>query len=120
MCYNVTEVLYMSELSKIIGTVEIICPRCGYNISNKHIMGDHTEFGECKKCGKMTYHKLLKSILPQNTTQNINRISCPYCNSTNVKKISTTSKVAYGATFGIFAASKIANQWHCNNCKSDF
>lgn len=44
---------------------------------------------------------------------------CPYCNSTNTKKISTLSRMGSFATFG-FAGKKIGKQWHCNNCKSDF
>lgn len=45
---------------------------------------------------------------------------CPYCNSTNIKKITTRSKVAHTALFGIFSMSRNSKQWHCNNCKSDF
>lgn len=44
---------------------------------------------------------------------------CPYCNSTNTKKISTLSRMGSFATFG-FAGKKVGKQWHCNNCKSDF
>ena len=45
---------------------------------------------------------------------------CPYCNSTNTKKITTGSKVAHTALFGIFSMGRNSKQWHCNNCKSDF
>ena len=45
---------------------------------------------------------------------------CPYCNSTNIKKITTGSKVAHTALFGIFSISRNSKQWYCNNCKSDF
>lgn len=45
---------------------------------------------------------------------------CPYCNSTNIKKITTGSKVAHTALFGIFSMSRNSKQWHCNSCKSDF
>lgn len=45
---------------------------------------------------------------------------CPYCNSTNIKKITTGSKVAHTALFGIFSMSRNSKQWHCNDCKSDF
>lgn len=46
-------------------------------------------------------------------------VTCPYCKSTNTKKISTTSKVVNIALFGVFG-NKRNCQWHCNNCKSDF
>ena len=46
-------------------------------------------------------------------------IECPYCNSKDTKKISTTSKVVNTAVWGIFG-TKRHKQWHCKNCKSDF
>lgn len=49
----------------------------------------------------------------------LNKVHCPYCNSTNCKKISGVSKVTSVAMFGIFS-QKVKKQWHCNNCKSDF
>ena len=40
---------------------------------------------------------------------------CPSCGSVNIKRISTTSKVAGAAMFGLF--SKTArSQFKCNNC----
>lgn len=49
-----------------------------------------------------------------------NQVHCPYCNSTNIKKITTGSKVTHTALFGIFSMSRNSKQWHCNDCKSDF
>lgn len=49
----------------------------------------------------------------------LNKVHCPYCNSTNCKKISGVSKATSVAMFGIFS-QKVKKQWHCNNCKSDF
>ena len=92
--------------------IDYKCKECGNDKSYKKIL-KNLEYGECTKCGKMTYNKMLspsKSIL----------VRCPYCHSTNTKKISTTSKVGSVALFGIFAAGKVAKEWHCNNCKSDF
>lgn len=48
-----------------------------------------------------------------------NQVKCVYCKSTNVKKISTSSKVVNTALFGFFGTKK-HKQWHCNNCNSDF
>lgn len=48
------------------------------------------------------------------------RVTCPYCKSTNTSKISTASKVAHTAMFGIFSMSRNSKQWHCNSCSSDF
>ena len=47
-------------------------------------------------------------------------IACPYCRSTNCKKISEFSKALSVGLFGIFALGKASKQWHCNNCNSDF
>lgn len=44
---------------------------------------------------------------------------CPYCHSTNLKKISTSGRIVSVGIFGL-GSSKIGKQWHCNNCKSDF
>lgn len=47
-------------------------------------------------------------------------ITCPYCKSTNTKKISGLSKAVNVGLFGIFALGKTTKQFHCNNCKADF
>lgn len=46
-------------------------------------------------------------------------VECPYCHSTNTKKITATSKAVNTAVWGIFG-TKRHKQWHCNNCGSDF
>lgn len=48
------------------------------------------------------------------------KVVCSYCGSTNVKKITNTSKVVHTAIFGIFSVSRNSKQWHCNECGSDF
>ncbi len=47
-------------------------------------------------------------------------VTCPYCHSTNTKKISGISKAGSVALFGIFALGKVSKEWHCNGCGSDF
>lgn len=46
-------------------------------------------------------------------------VKCPYCQSSNTKKISSTAKAVNIAMFGLFG-NKRKYQWHCNNCNSDF
>lgn len=48
-----------------------------------------------------------------------NKPHCPYCNSTNLTKVSGTSRFASTLMFGI-GSKKIGKQWKCNNCKSYF
>ena len=56
-----------------------------------------------------------KEYLQKNQQSNKNQPKCPTCQSTNISKISTTSKVAGAAMFGLF--SKTArSQFCCNNC----
>ena len=40
---------------------------------------------------------------------------CPTCQSTNIEKISLTSKVVGGALFGLFS-SNVRKTMHCKNC----
>ena len=44
-----------------------------------------------------------------------NKPKCPTCSSTNLKKISATSKVVNTAVFGLFG-TKRHKTFHCNNC----
>lgn len=46
-------------------------------------------------------------------------VECPYCHSTNTKKISTANRMVSTGMFGL-ASKKIGKQWHCNKCGSDF
>lgn len=50
----------------------------------------------------------------------VKNIECPYCHSTNTKKITKTSKAFHTAIFGVFSMSRNSKQFHCNNCNSDF
>ncbi len=55
-----------------------------------------------------------------NPQQKTPTITCPYCKSTDCKRISGLSKAGSVALWGIFALGKTTKQWHCNSCKSDF
>ena len=71
----------------------------------------------CSVCGyvfNQDYVKQHEELLPKQT-----KVHCPYCNSTNVNRISSTKKAMSVIGFGILS-NKIGKQWHCNNCKSDF
>lgn len=49
------------------------------------------------------------------TTSSSNVPKCPTCQSTNLRKISTTSKVANTTLFGLFG-TKRNKTFHCNSC----
>lgn len=61
-----------------------------------------------------------RAVLEGRDKGNRFNVKCPYCNATNVKKISGVSKGISVGLFGVFALGKISKQWHCNNCGSDF
>lgn len=95
--------------------VDIKCTKCG---CEKSFYSENFYFNMayCANCEEETFYDDTGKIkMPKIVT-----VKCPYCNSTNTKKISTTSKVGSVALFGIFAVGKVSKQWHCNNCKSDF
>lgn len=43
------------------------------------------------------------------------QLKCPTCQSTNIKKISATSKATNAVLFGLFG-NKRSKQFHCNSC----
>ena len=55
----------------------------------------------------------------QSTQQHITQVICPYCKSTNTKKISAVSRAGSILGFGLFS-KKLGKEWHCNDCNSDF
>lgn len=95
--------------------VNIKCLKCGCDKSF-YSENSYYNMAYCAECGEETFYDDTGKIeIPEFVT-----VECPYCHSTNTKKISITSKVGSVALFGIFAAGKVAKEWHCNNCKSDF
>ena len=79
-------------------------------------------YGNCKNCDAPTllessqeYEQYIREqITPSKPT-----VECPYCQSTDTKKISGTTRFVSTGLFGL-ASSKVGKQWHCNKCKSDF
>ena len=47
---------------------------------------------------------------------NINIPKCPTCGSTDIEKISGSSKVEKAILFGVFALGSISKTYKCNNC----
>lgn len=94
-----------------------ICPNCG----KQYLY----EMNHCNECGYKTedYTKEMKDLEEVIYSEKSNppklQVTCPYCNSTNTKKISTASRTVSILGFGILS-KKIGKQWHCNNCGSDF
>lgn len=97
----------------------IVCPICTRKMrySNSEDISDETGL-VTKRWVDEERKKLypeIKNVKPAKPT-----ITCPYCQSTDCKKISGLSKVGSVAVFGIFGLGKASKQWHCNRCNSDF
>lgn len=54
-------------------------------------------------------------LLKNDKIMQANVPKCPTCSSTNIKKVSGTSKVISVAMFGLLS-QKVKKQFHCNNC----
>ena len=98
---------HIKVIDSIIGTIEE-CYGYGEN---------HPELKQSPEFSQEAYNKRI-GYVPIDY-MNINAVTCPYCNSTNTKKISGLSKAGSVAMFGIFS-QKVKKQWHCNGCGSDF
>lgn len=88
-----------------------ICPSCGReNLDyEKYCPVCHYWMGNVKE-------EPSRSSYSQPTTPTI---TCPYCQSTDTKKISGASRWLSVGMFGM-GSKKIGKQWHCNKCGSDF
>lgn len=107
--------------------VTYMCPKC----SRGYFFNNAEEFSTiCPECnvemvsvGKKitsTEQEEKENIKWKNTLQQPSKlVHCPYCNSVNTSKITTTAKVINTAIFGLFG-TKRHKQWHCNQCGSDF
>ena len=63
--------------------------------------------------------ELQKSQCQSSHIQSSPRVTCPYCHSTNTKKITAMDRIGSNLMFGIFS-KKRNKEWHCNECGSDF
>lgn len=108
-----------SFAARTIEIRNIPCDECKCETS--FFMTDNTlnydEFACCTQCNHITYRG--KQYI-SHSTHSKPTVTCPYCKSTNTKKISSLSKAGSVAMWGIFALGKTTKQWHCNDCKSDF
>lgn len=83
---------------------------------DKYIAG-HPEFS--KEAMEKRLYKERSEDFRRTSVPSTNRVKCPYCQSEDVKKITTAGRAVSVGFFGL-ASQKIGKQWHCNKCKSDF
>ena len=105
----------------------MICPKCSNDIF-EDFETKGAKFKICTKCGQAIqiqqsdeYDNFCQEQQTQREQQSSKPVvECPYCHSTDTKKITNTSKAVHTAIFGIFSLSRNSKQWHCNSCGSDF
>lgn len=99
---------------------ERLCDACGNQMKFLFAM-ELDDYGQAIKEYQMNGNVIdyKKPIKTNNSTASKPSVTCPYCNSTNCKKLGAISR---GVSFGLFGfgSGKIGKQWHCNSCKSDF
>ena len=125
----------------IIEQKEYDCPKChqGYFIPTR----DDTGNEKCKECNILLRYcgtflvdteknqivkqlhqaepdESVKKFIEQSQPKSKPVVTCPYCKSTNVHKISGIGKAASIGLFGIFALPGATKQFHCRECKADF
>lgn len=49
----------------------------------------------------------------------VHEVRCPFCNSSDLTRITAVDKAVNIALFGLFG-NKRRYQWHCNNCKTNW
>lgn len=105
----------------------MICQKCnGTEFDNWSSKG--AKFKTCLKCYQVyqitqseeldSYREEAKLEREQSKKQIV--VACPYCQSTNTKKITNTSKAVHIALFGIWSMCRNSKNYHCNSCGSDF
>lgn len=102
---------------------EYLCPRCGrkmwYLMTEERDENTGEKIDYCVEDERdVTSPPPFANNIPHNKYNNPT-VTCPYCQSTNCKRITATAKAVNIALFGIFG-NKRRYQWHCEECKSDF
>ena len=87
------------------------CPKCGrfYNGGEYYCNCCHVKLEIIEENKKSSVQYKDETHIPK----------CPTCGSTDIKKISGISKATSVALWGILS-QKVKNQWHCNNCSSEW
>lgn len=96
---------------KIYRDFDHYCMRCNYKL--QYIEGSKI----IEYCPEP--ERLISKEEVERMIDNVITITCPYCQSTDTKKITTTGRMFSMGFFGL-ASGKVGKQWHCNKCKSDF
>ncbi len=116
------------------GMTYTMCAKCKKSFSlatyplariENYVFIGSENYDTCRQCGNELKNHIL-SKRPEDwvdtrplvrTTENIPK--CPTCSSTNIRKLSATSKLVDVAVWGVLSR-KAHKQWHCDNCGSEW
>lgn len=95
--------------------VKSTCPKCGYEDSIRVESEDGAWLLKCSKCRNLYDIHPIQRYVPREPT-----VTCPFCHSTDCKKISASAKIGKTLMWGVLAAGTVSKTWHCNSCGSNF
>lgn len=118
--YDVTKVVKLLLIYYKKDDLNCIEKKEAYEIIRKEFHITPHNFEKAFDEETMTVAEINCDPIRQSTKQQSSaQVTCPYCHSTNTKKISTTGRVASVLSFGLLS-KKVGKQWYCNDCKSYF
>ena len=97
------------------------CPACGREYPKKQRFCEKCDIllmriSEYERLNMEANRATLQKMLSENDNQKEQNIpKCPTCGSTNIEKISTTSKAIGFVAVGVFS-SNFGKTMHCKNC----
>lgn len=119
-CYMCDKCLESPEYDLDYDGGDFLCPKCGYKMVYWETCEIDTETNKVVNRWVEPIRKMNNPYISSGTSVKMNPVvTCPYCNSTNTKKISLTAKAMNTALFGILG-TKRHKQWHCNKCGSEW
>lgn len=101
------------------------CEKCGgteFHLKTiiPYLCGDCSNCGEtCTVIRKLTDAEYIVAKRKIQEEIEAKKPHCPFCNSTNLKKIGAGSRLLSVGTLGL-AGAKMGKTYHCNNCKANF
>ena len=99
--------------------INYYCNKCIKDVTMKIMFSPEGMLGICNNCGKYKIIKKNENYIPKEKIINIPK--CPICGSTNINKITISSRAVKTAVFGVVGAVDDAGKtYKCGNCGSKF
>ena len=127
----IREQIELANIKKEPETIEFAkhfkCEKCGCTEFNPMI-ATTCVIAQCANCGIATFNNVIRKLTPSEKVAvnaklkreiEAQKPHCPFCNSTNLKKIGAGSRLLSVGTLGL-AGAKMGKTYHCNNCKANF